>query len=135
MSETIRISLQDEELDAAIAKTETLIGKNRTLQQIQPTSLNDAIDRTEDLIQRNRVLETAGLRLIGMIPQLELVERLLRSLYNLSWQTPMVWTIMAGFGILSGIAGSYQRMSAEVEEQMRLNQRALDEQHRRGVPP
>jgi len=135
MSETIRISLQDEELDAAIAKTETLIGKNRTLQQIQPTSLNDAIDRTEDLIQRNRVLETAGLRLIGMIPQLELVERLLRSLYNLSWQTPMVWTIMAGFGILSGIAGSHQRMSAEVEEQMRLNQRALDEQHRRGVPP
>ena len=110
MSETIRISLQDEELDVAI-------------------------ERTEHLIQRNQVLETAGLRLIGMIPQLELVERLLRSLYHLSWQTPTMWAIMAGFGLLSGIAGSYQRMSAEVEEQMRLNRRALDEQHRRGVPP
>jgi len=135
MGETIRITIRDEELDEAIAKTENLLGKTKTLQQMQPTSLDEAVERTEHLIQRNRVLEATGLHLIGMIPQLEQVERLLRSLYHLSWQSPAMWALTAGLGILGGIAVSYQRMSTELEEQTRLNQRALDEQHRRGVPP
>ena len=91
-----------------------------------------AMERTERLMEE---AERTSLRILHLVPQLEEVDRLIRGLQILRFQNPALWAFMQGLSVVGGISGAYERMYAEAEEQVRLNRLALDEQHRRGVPP